>query len=61
MISDPLTIDDFNADWLAIEVWAQQVATILGKPTLLIPRKNSLRAADLTQNWLAIEQWANNL
>jgi hypothetical protein len=61
VIEDPLTEEDFDIDWRAIEEWAQQVATIAGKQTLVIPRKGSMLPVDLTTNWLAIENWANSL
>jgi hypothetical protein len=56
-----LTAADFDADWLTIEIWANQVSSILSKPILFIPRKSSTKPDDLTVNWHAIENWANSL
>jgi hypothetical protein len=60
-LSDPYTSFDFNADWLAIETWANH-SWSTSPPNLFIPCKPSSRpptVLELNANWHAIEDWAD--
>jgi hypothetical protein len=53
------TQQDFYADWLAIELWANHDWSP-SPPNLFIPRKqDSATLVNVMANWLAIEDWAN--